>query len=103
MLLRDRGVKLTTQVLGYPFLNFIGFDCAGAGAAAAGRSAETLRRLRGGICPGLQPRAVLPGLQRGTQEGKGGKKAAGTVRDAALNRRRKQCTRPPLHPGFLRI
>ena len=29
MLLRDRGVKLTTQVLGYPFLNFIGFDCAG--------------------------------------------------------------------------
>ena len=28
MLLRDRGVKLTTQVLGYPFLNFIGFNCA---------------------------------------------------------------------------
>lgn len=28
MILRDRGVKLTTQVLGYPFLNFIGFDCA---------------------------------------------------------------------------
>ena len=28
MLLRDRGVKLASQVLGYPFLNFIGFDCA---------------------------------------------------------------------------
>lgn len=28
MLLRDRGIKLTAQVLGYPFLNFIGFDFA---------------------------------------------------------------------------
>ena len=28
ILLRDRGVKLATQVLCYPFLNFIGFDCA---------------------------------------------------------------------------
>ena len=28
MLLRDRGVKLTAQVLGYPFLDFIGFDYA---------------------------------------------------------------------------
>lgn len=28
MLLRDRGIKLKTQVLGYPFLNFMGFDFA---------------------------------------------------------------------------
>ncbi len=28
MLLRDRGVSLRAQILGYPFLNFIGFDCA---------------------------------------------------------------------------
>ena len=28
MLLRDRGVKLRAQVLGYPFLNFVGFDFA---------------------------------------------------------------------------
>ena len=28
MLLRDRGVKLSAQVLGYPFLNFVGFDFA---------------------------------------------------------------------------
>ena len=31
MLLRDRGVKLTAQVLGYPFLNFVGFDFAAYG------------------------------------------------------------------------
>lgn len=38
MLLRDRGVKLRAQVLGYPFLNFIGFDCSeyiGARGAAS--------------------------------------------------------------------
>ena len=29
ILLRDRGVQLKTQVLCYPFLNFVGFDCAG--------------------------------------------------------------------------
>ena len=28
MLLRDRGVKLATQILGYPFLDFTGFDFA---------------------------------------------------------------------------
>ena len=28
ILLRDRGVKLASQVLCYPFLNFVGFDCA---------------------------------------------------------------------------
>ena len=28
MLLRDRGVKLSAQVLGYPFLDFVGFDFA---------------------------------------------------------------------------
>ena len=31
ILLRDRGVKLTAQVLCYPFLNFIGFDFAAYG------------------------------------------------------------------------
>ena len=31
MLLRDRGVKLSAQILGYPFLNFVGFDFAGYG------------------------------------------------------------------------
>ena len=31
MLLRERGVKLTAQVLGYPFLDFVGFDFAAYG------------------------------------------------------------------------
>ncbi|MBQ6065475.1 MAG: alpha/beta hydrolase [Clostridia bacterium] len=44
MMLRDRGVKLTAQVLGYPFLNFVGFDFAAYGNIT-GRKGRLFNRL----------------------------------------------------------
>lgn len=43
MLLRDRGVKLCSQVLCYPFLNFVGFDFAFY-TGHAGRNARLFNR-----------------------------------------------------------
>ena len=67
MLLRDRGVKLTAQVLGYPFLNFVGFDFA-VYSSIPGRKGRLFNRFTEKVffqkmpmdCPLLSPAHAAP-------------------------------------------